>query len=136
MSLTTLSFSEAATIPSGTVLNVRTLDSMIASSSIGRKYKAELTHAVKVNGKVVLQAGTPCTVVVRSAFGDIKRSSALELDLIGISINGRTVQVKTTGEVELGAGVRTRHGVSIYGKNYTYPRGTQLAFTLARPVNT
>ena len=134
--LTTLSVSEAATVPAGTILSVRTIDSILASSGIGRKYKAELGHAVKVNGNVVLHAGTPCAVVVRSAFGDIKRSSALELDLASISINGRTVNVKTTGEVELGAGVRTRNGVSVYGKNYTYPRGTQLTFKLARPVNT
>jgi hypothetical protein len=130
-----LASSEAATIPAGTTLNVRTLDSMLASSSVGRKYKAELAHAVKINGDVVLHAGTPCILVVRSAFGDIKRSSTLELDLTGISINGRTVGVKTTGEFELGAGVRTRNNVSIYGKNYTYPRGTQLTFKLARPVN-
>ena len=117
------------------MLSVRTVDSILASSGVGRKYKTELAHAVKVNGNVVLHSGTPCFLVVRSAFGDIKRSSALELDLTAILINGRTVEVKTTGEVELGAGVRTKHGVSVYGKNYTYPRGTLLNFKLARPVN-
>jgi hypothetical protein len=135
--MATLSVSEAATIPSGTTLSVRTADPILSSSRVGRTYKAEIAHAVKVNGKVVLHAGTPCTVVVETAFGDMKRSSALTLNLTGISVDGKSVEVKTTGGFKLGAGVKTgSRNISVYGKNYTYPRGTQLTFKLARPLNT
>jgi hypothetical protein len=130
------SSSFGATIPSGTTLNVRTVDPIMSSARVGRTYKAELAHDVAVNGNVILRRGTPCSVVVETSFGDVKRSSALTLNLTNVSANGRTVSVKTTGGYELGAGMQTaRRNVSVYGRNYTYPHGTRMTFRLAQPLN-
>jgi len=134
--LATQSFSLGATIPSGTTVSVRTVDPIPASARVGRTYKAELAHNVTVNGNVALRAGTRCSVVVETALGDVKRSTALTLNLISVSVKGHSVKVKTTGGYELPAGRQTARGnVSLHLRNYVYPHGTPLAFRLAQPLN-
>ena len=134
--LATQSFSLGATIPSGTSLSVRTVDPIPASARVGRTYKAELAHNVTVSGNVALHAGTPCSVVVETALGDVKRSTAVTLNLISVSVKGHSAKVKTTGGYELAAGRQTARGnVSLHLRNYVYPHGTPLAFRLAQPLN-
>ena len=134
--LATESFSLGATIASGTTFSVRTVDPIPASARVGRTYKAELAHNVTVNGNVALRAGTPCSVVVETALGDVKRSTALTLNLTTVSVRGQSVKVKTTGGYELAAGRQTARGnVSLHLRNYVYPHGTPLAFRLVQPLN-
>ena len=134
--LATQSLSLGATIPSGTTFNVRTVDPIPASARVGRTYKAELARNVTANGNVALRAGSPCSVVVETALGDVRRSSALTLNLTTVSVKGHSVKVKTTGGYQLAAGRQTARGnVSVQLRNYVYPHGTPLAFRLAQPLN-
>jgi hypothetical protein len=48
----------AATVPAGTTLVVRTLDTIHSNDRVGRTFKAELDQSVVANGKAVLPKGT------------------------------------------------------------------------------
>ena len=129
------SSSSAATIPSDTTLIIRTMTSISSRERVGRTSKAELERDVVVNGHIVLPAGTPVSVVVASSLGDVRRSSALTVDLDAISIHGRTVETKTTGAYKLQPVTTTKWGVAVYGRDSIYPHGTRMAFRLAKPLN-
>jgi len=129
------SSSSAATIPSDTTLIVRTLTSISSRERVGRTFKAELDRDVVVNGHIVLPAGTPVSVVVASSLGDVRRSSALTVDLNAISIHGRTVETKTTGAYKLQPRTTTKRGVAVYGRDSIHPHSTRMAFRLAKPLN-
>jgi len=128
---------QAQSIPAGTTLTVRTINSISSHQRVGRQFKAEISQDVTVNGRVVLRAGTPATGVVEEAVGDFKKSNALKLNLKSITVDGRTVSVKTTGGFEpaVAGSHQTRGGATVYGRDYTFPHGTQLQFRLAQPLN-
>jgi hypothetical protein len=127
----------AATIPSGTTLLVRTLNPISSHQRVGRTVKLEIDQDVLINGKVVLQAGTAASGVVETSVGDLRRSDALTVNLTSVSINGKTVPVKTTGayEPQLPGTKKTSRGASVYVRDYTFPHNTRMAFRLAQPVN-
>jgi hypothetical protein len=133
--IATYSCSFAVTIPPGTTLTVRTVTSISSRERVGRTFKAELDRDVVVNGHIVLPAGTPVSGVVASSLGDVRRSSAFTVNLNAILIHGRTVETKTTGAYKLQPLTTTKGGVALYGREYIYPRGTRMAFRLAKPLN-
>src|SRR5262245_17410405 len=47
----------AATVPAGTTVVVRTLNTIQSTDRVGRTFTAQLDQDVAVNGKVVLRAG-------------------------------------------------------------------------------
>jgi hypothetical protein len=125
----------AATIPAGTVLNVRTVNALSSRERVGRIVKAELAQDVAIKGNVVLKAGTPVSGVVETSIGDYRRSSALSVNLKDVSVNGKTVPIKTTGAFKLKTTQETKRGVAVNTLYYTFPHGTQMTFRLAQPLN-
>jgi hypothetical protein len=95
--ISAISFSVAETIPSGTALIARTVEPVSDHARLNTPFKAELEQDVVIKGKVLLRAGTPVIGVVESSLGTRPSSSALSVNLKSISINGRSVQVHTTG---------------------------------------
>jgi hypothetical protein len=85
----------AATLPTGTTLTVRTLSSISSTDRVGRTFKAQIDQDVAVNGKALLKAGTKAILRIQSSQAIPRGSKPLTLDLTSISVNGRDVAVKT-----------------------------------------
>ena len=127
----------AATIPAGTTLVVRTLNSIQSTDRVGRTFTAQLDQAVAVNGKAVLPAGTKFDGKIESSQANPFRSGPLVLNLTDIVVNGRTIPIRTVSGFEVQniarrAGARAR-GISV--GPFVAPHGTRLQFRLAQPVN-
>ena len=85
----------AATIPAGTTITVRTLSSISSTDRVGRTFGAQVDQDVVVDGKVVVKPGTKALVKIQSSGALPRGSKALTLDLTSISVNGRDIAVKT-----------------------------------------
>jgi len=99
-------------IPAGTVLTVRTVDSLSSKSSQpGQTFSATLAQPVSVGGKTALPAGCKVrgTVVTAKAKGNIKGEGQLDLTLTSISVGSQTYDIKTAllSSTEKGKGKRT-----------------------------
>ena len=126
----------AATIPAGTTLVVRTLNTIQSTDRVGRTFTAQLDQDVAVNGKVVLRAGTKFDGKIESSQANPFRSGGLILNLTDVSINGRTIPIKTVSGFEvqnlaMRAGARAR-GITV--GPFVAPRGIRMEFRLAQPV--
>jgi hypothetical protein len=128
------SFSGAATIPAGTVLIAQTAEPVSSHARTGTPFKADLAQDVVIKGKVLLRTGTPVIGVVETSLGTRPSSSALKVNLKTISINGRKVPVHTTRAYQLDRH-KTKRGVSVSGREWSFPYRTRLAFQLAQPIN-
>ena len=120
-----------ATIPAGTTLVVQTIDAISSRAVVGRTFTARLDRDVAVNGKVVLRAGTKVLGKIEASRANPRNSKPLTLNLTGLSINGRTVPIKTV------SGVREERGAfygASAGTTLVQP-GTKMQFRLARPLN-
>jgi len=98
-------------IPAGTVLTVRTVDSLSSKSSQpGQTFSATLAQPVSVGGKTALPAGCKVrgTVVTAKAKGKIKGEGQLDLTLTSISVGSQTYDIKTAllSSTEKGKGKR------------------------------
>jgi hypothetical protein len=125
----------AATIPAGTTLMVKTLDTISAQDRVGKKFNAQLDQDVVVNGTALLRTGT-------KVFGKVESSRALSgrpltLNLTGISSNGREIPIATTQAFAAESTARKgpRNRVAITGSNFVFPHGSKMQFNLAKPVN-
>jgi hypothetical protein len=101
--------STGATVPTGTRLLVRTIDTIDSDKNqIGDKFQASLEEALVVGGSAVAQKGT--TVYGRleqvKAAGQLSGKSELRLSLTGIVINGQTIAL-TTGDYSVSGDSRT-----------------------------
>ncbi len=127
----------AATIPAGTTLVVRTLDTIHSNDRVGRTFKAQLDQDVAVNGKAVLQAGTKVFGRIEASGANPRQSTPLTLNLTGVSVNGRTIPIKTVSGFQLENKVRrgraAGRGVSV--GPFVAPHGTKMEFQLAQPLN-
>jgi hypothetical protein len=126
----------AATIPAGTTLVVRTLNTIQSTDRIGRTFTAQLDQDVAVNGKVVLRAGTKFDGRIESSQANPFRSGPLVLNVTDVSINGRTIPIKTVSgyqvqNLAMRAGARAR-GITV--SPFVAPRGLRMEFRLAQPV--
>jgi hypothetical protein len=128
------SFGVAATIPAGTLLVARTAEPISSHERVGTPFKAELEQDVVIKGKALLRAGTPVTGVVVTSLGTRASSSALTVNLKAISINGRNVPVHTTGTYQLDR-FKTKRGISVSGREWSFPYRTRIGFHLAQPIN-
>jgi hypothetical protein len=127
----------AATIPAGTTLVVRTLNTIHSTDRVGRTFTAQLDQDVAVNGKAVLRAGTKFHGKIEASQSNPRNSQPLTLNLTGVSVNGRTIPVKTVSgfqvqHVSMHGAARAR-GISV--GPFLAPHGTRLEFRLAQPVN-
>jgi hypothetical protein len=127
----------AATIPAGTTLVVQTVNTIHSTDRVGRTFSAQLSQDVAVNGKAVLRAGTKFQGKIEASQANPRNSQPLTLNLTGVSVNGRTIPVKTVSGFQLeniakGGRARAR-GISV--GPFVAPHGTKLEFRLAQPVN-
>jgi hypothetical protein len=90
----------ASTLPSGTVLSVRTLEPVSSGDKAGKKFAAQLDTSLIVKGKVTAPAGSVVYGRVESArpSGQAK----LALSLTQIVVNGRPVAIVTKSYEESG----------------------------------
>jgi hypothetical protein len=127
----------AATIPAGTTLVVRTLDTIHSTDRVGRTFTAELDQDVAVNGKAVLRAGTKVFGRIEASQANPRNSRPLTLNLTGISVIGRTIPIKTVSGFQLENKAKTGRaklrGISV--GPYVAPHGTKMQFRLAQPLN-
>jgi hypothetical protein len=127
----------AATLPAGTPLIVRTRNSIQSTDRVGRTFTAQLDQDVAVNGKVVLRAGTQFQGKIEASQANPRNSQPLTLNLTGISVNGRTIPIKTVSGFQLEntakVGRARARGVSV--GPFVAPHGTRMEFRLAQSVN-
>jgi hypothetical protein len=123
----------AATIPAGTTLAVRTTSSISSQDPVGRTFAVQLNQDVAVKGKVVVKVGTKAFGKIQSSRANPRKSEPLTLELTSISVNGRNVAVRTNS-VQPGSPPRTakqaRHGFTA-GTLVVSP-GTKMQFQLAQ----
>jgi hypothetical protein len=127
----------ATTIPAGATLVVRTLNTIHSTDRVGRTFTAQLDQDVAVNGKAVLRAGTKVFGRIEASQANPRNSQPLTLNLTGVSVNGRTIPIKTVSGFQLEnkakvGRARTR-GISV--GSFVAPHGTQMEFRLAQPLN-
>jgi hypothetical protein len=105
-------------IPSGTPIHVRTIDSVdVNSAYVGAKYRGTLADPVMANGRVVIPRGAP---VVLSAVrvekpGAVKGRPRLSVKVDSITYGGRTYAVASSVFDAAGkmVGKRTLKGMGI-----------------------
>jgi hypothetical protein len=127
----------AATIPAGTTLVVRTLNSIHSTDRVGRTFTAQLDQDVAANGKAMLRAGTKLFGKIEASQANPRNSQPLMLNLTGISVNGRTIPIKTVSGFQL-ENVAKRGSARARGMSvgpFVAPHGTKMEFRLAQPVN-
>ena len=126
----------AATIPAGTTLVVRTLNTIQSTDRVGRTFNAQLDQDVAVNGRVVLRAGTRFNGRIDSSQANPFRSGPLVLNLTGVSVNGRTIPIKTVSGFQVQnlamRGAARSRGVTV--GPFVAPHGLRMQFQLAQPV--
>jgi hypothetical protein len=126
----------AATIPAGTVLDVKTASSISSQDPAGRSFAAQLDQDVAVKGHVLLKAKTQAFGKIKSSRANPRKSEPLTLELTSISVNGRNVAVRTNS-VQPGNPPRTGRQAR-YGHTagtLTVTPGTKMQFQLAAPLN-
>ena len=127
----------AAAIPAGTTLVVRTLNTIHSNDRVGRTFTAQLDQNVVVNGKIVLQAGTKFHGKIEASQANPRNSQPLTLNLTDVSVNGRTIPIKTVSGFQLEniakVGRAKARGISVGA--FVAPHGTKMEFRLAQPLN-
>ena len=124
-----------ATIPAGTVLDVKTASSISSQDPVGRSFAAQLDQDVAVKGQVLLKAKTQAFGKIKSSRANSRKSEPLTLELTSISVNGHSVAVKTN-TVQPGSPTRTARQAR-YGHTagtLTVTPGTKMQFQLLRAV--
>ena len=106
----------AEVVPAGTMLIVRTLDTISSSNSPGTRFAARLDANLVVKGKVVAPTGTKVYGRINSSqsAGRAVGRSTLSISLTDISINGKLVRIATSGSMHSGApsGGKTARGAA------------------------
>ena len=126
----------AATIPAGTALTIKTVSLISSKDAVGRTFAAQLDQDVAVKGKVLLKAGTKAFGRVQASRANPRKSEPLSVELTSISVIGRNVAVKTNS-VQPGSSPRTprqaRYGHTA-GTLVINP-GSKMQFQLAAPLS-
>ena len=104
-------------IPSGTVVAVRMIDSVDSTTNqVGDQFHASLENDVVVNGRILAPKGADVygkLATVKSA-GTIQGQSQLELELTGIRINGNILPV-VSGDYEVAGKSRGKQSAERIG---------------------
>ena len=93
----------SVTIPAGTQLSVRTIDSLDSTKNhVGDRFQATLEEPLVVDGNVVVAKGADVygKLAESKTSGTFTGKSELRLELTGIVVNGQTVPL-VTGEYQL-----------------------------------
>lgn len=124
-----------ATIPAGTVLDVKIASSISSQDPAGRNFAAQLDQDVAVKGQVLLKAKTQAFGKIKSSRANPRKNEPLTLELTSISVNGHNVSVKTN-TVQPGSPTRSARQAR-YGHTagtLTVTPGTKMQFQLTRAV--
>ena len=134
-SLIALQSSSAATIPAGTVLVVRTNETISSNDPVGKTFAAQLARDVAAGGSVLLHAGAKVVGRVDSSRG--MSFTSVILNVTQVASGGHLVPIRTVeGFRADGSRFKTRRGVSVgRGGFFQLPAGTIMQFQLAQPVN-
>jgi hypothetical protein len=87
------------TIPAGTVVSVRLIDGIEASSAVtGQNYRASLDDPIMIGGNVLVPRGANALVRVTNVVkgGKMKGSDELSLKLYSIAVRGKNVDLVTS----------------------------------------
>jgi hypothetical protein len=85
-------------LPAGTNIDIRMIDGVDSEiARVGQTFKASLDQPVIVNGVTVVQRGADATVrlVDQKESGKLTGRSALTLNLVSVTVNGRPVDINT-----------------------------------------
>ena len=125
----------AATIPAGTTITVRTLSSISSTDRVGRTFGAQIDQDVAVNGKALLKAGTKAILRIQSSQAIRRASKPLTLNLASISVNGRDLAVKTNSfEPGSPKTVRGKRAGQISVGPFVVQHGSKMQFQLTEAV--
>jgi hypothetical protein len=121
------------TLPVGTHIAVKTLDSVAETDSPGKRFAAQVAGDLTVKGRVVLPAGTKVTCKVVTSRALMASSKGLTVDLTHVDVGGHAVALKTTGAVPMDS-YTTSRGVALSRSGYHVASGRVLQFQLAQPL--
>jgi hypothetical protein len=88
----------AATIPAGTVISIRMIDSIDSDlTGVGERFRASIDDPVSMNGEVVIPRNADATVQVARVeqSGTISGSDEVALKLFNLTVGGRTYELAT-----------------------------------------
>jgi hypothetical protein len=126
----------AATVPSGTVLVVKTTTSLSSYDNAGKKFTGHLVRGVTAKGNIALPAGTEVVGVVQSPYVSVGSTSRpMTLKLTGVSVRGQMVAINTQPYEAVASGVAGKHGGRATGNRFVFPPGTILQFQLSQSAN-
>jgi hypothetical protein len=150
--------SKTVTLPSGTTIMVRTMDSVSSQNKPGTSFSAKLEHDL---GGIKAGSVVYGRVQSSSQAGRAMGQSTLDLRLSKVVVNGQPIALATSGYQDAGqkSGKKVAKGAAagaaigalagnagagaaigavtggvIRGKSITVPPGTLLEFTLIEPV--
>lgn len=154
---------QSVTLPAGTILLVRTMDSISSKNKAGTPFTTKLETDLSGNGGVGVKGGTVVYGRVQSSTqaGRAVGRSTLDLRLTQIVVNGQSIPIMTSGyqdagqrsvakaakgaaagaaigaiagDAGKGAAIGAVGGAVIRGQTITVPPGTLLEFTLQQPA--
>lgn len=155
--------SASVTVPSGTTLLVRMMDSVSSKNAPGANFTTKLEYDLVVSGVLALPAGTVIygKVAAASEAGRALGRSTLDLRLAQVVVGGRPVPIASggyqraseaaikqtargaaagatigaiAGDAGLGAAIGATAGALRKGQTITIPPGTLLEFELSQPI--
>jgi len=153
----------ALTIPSGTTLLVRMVDSVSSKSAPGSSFSGRIETDVMVGNTVAVKAGTPVYGKVQNSkqAGRATGQSAIDIRLTQIAPGGQQIPIVTSGYAEAGeasvkkagrgaaagaaigavagdagkgAAIGATAGAAKRGETATIPSGALLEFKLTQPA--
>ena len=104
-------------VPAGTQIVVRLIDPVNSETDrLGQTYRASIDEEVIVNGQTVIPRGADALASLTEAqkSGKLEGRTSLTLDLRSVTVNGRTVNVATTG-VSQESGSRGARSAKVIG---------------------
>jgi hypothetical protein len=154
---------QTVTLPAGTMLLVRMMDSVSSRNNAGASFTTKLEYDLAVGGTVAVKGGTTIYGRVQSSSqaGRALGRSTLDLRLVQMVIGGQPLPITTSGYQEAGqasiakaakgaaagaaigaiagdagkgAAIGATAGALVRGQTITVTPGTLLEFTLTQPV--
>ncbi len=127
----TIAVGSSATIPSGTMLVLKTTNSISSRDKAGKRFYGTL-----IQGTGALPAGTHVEGVIVSPYVAIGSTTRpMTLRLTQLSLKGHPVPISTHVFDAENSGMYGRRGTRLTGNNFVFPPGTVMQFVLDRPVN-
>ena len=107
----------AATIPDGTVVTVRMIDSIDSDvAAVGDRFRASLDEALIVNGREIAPRGADATVQLAKVdqAGRIRGREEIAIELASVTIDGREIAI-TSNFAELSSKSKTNQTAKTAG---------------------